>query len=117
MSLIFMLGSDVWLGAQGQQTPTANYKTFTDWCVNKDKLNPEVRRTVDAFALLGEAGTNECEAASQKLASLGELDLSFNQISDITPVASLTKLTAIYLAGNPIAHKTCPLKPESICKF
>jgi len=27
----------------------------------------------------------------------------------------LTKLTDLYLNGNPIASKTCPLKPESIC--
>jgi hypothetical protein len=29
----------------------------------------------------------------------------------------LTKLTDLYLSGNPIAPKTCPLKPESICKW
>jgi internalin A len=29
----------------------------------------------------------------------------------------LTKLTLLDLIGNPIAPKTCPLKPESICKW
>jgi len=29
----------------------------------------------------------------------------------------LTNLTEILLSGNPIAPKTCPLKPESICKW
>jgi internalin A len=29
----------------------------------------------------------------------------------------LTKVTDLYLNGNPIAPKTCPLKPESICKW
>jgi len=29
----------------------------------------------------------------------------------------LTKLTGLYLSGNPIAPKTCPLKPESICNW
>jgi len=29
----------------------------------------------------------------------------------------LTKLTWLDLIGNPIAPKTCPLKPESICKW
>jgi len=29
----------------------------------------------------------------------------------------LTKLTALYLSGNSSAPKTCPLKPESICKW
>jgi len=29
----------------------------------------------------------------------------------------LTKLTSLGLGGNPIAPKTCPLKPESICHW
>jgi len=29
----------------------------------------------------------------------------------------LTNLTDLYLSGNPIAPKTCPLSPESICKW
>jgi len=29
----------------------------------------------------------------------------------------LTKLTYLDLSGNPIAPKTCPLKPEYICKW
>jgi internalin A len=123
--------------AVGQQTPTTNYKTFTDWCANKAKLNPEARHTVDV--LLEQVGTNECEPANQKLSSLGELilsnnkisditplksltnltslDLSVNKISDITPLKSLTNLSELYLWGNPIANKTCPLKPQSICEF
>jgi len=26
-------------------------------------------------------------------------------------------LTELYLSGNPLIVKQCPLKPESICKF
>jgi len=29
----------------------------------------------------------------------------------------MTSLTALFLGGNPIAPKTCPLKPESICNW
>jgi len=29
----------------------------------------------------------------------------------------LTKLTNIFLGDNPIAPKTCPVKPESICNW
>jgi len=29
----------------------------------------------------------------------------------------LTKLTRLYLSGNPIAPKTCPLRPEFICNW
>ncbi len=52
----------------------------------------------------------------QSLTKVTELNLSNNQISDIKSLKSLTKLTALFLNGNP-APKTCPLKPESICKW
>ena len=53
----------------------------------------------------------------QSLTNLSVLSLGNNQISNIKPLESLTKLTEIPLSGNPIAPKTCPLKPESICKW
>jgi internalin A len=112
-------------------------RTFADWCRQKDDLSPETKHTVEV--LLKEAGTNDCGAADRKLSSLTELILRDNQIADIKPLASLTnltelllynntigdikplasltKLTDVYLNGNPIAPKTCPLKPDSICKW
>ena len=51
------------------------------------------------------------------LTNLTVLDLNHNRISDIKPLESLTKLIRLNLSGNPIAPKTCPLKPESICKW
>ena len=73
------------------------------------------------------------------LTNLTNLSLSFNQISDIKPLSNLTNLTSLYLLSNqisdiktlsnltnltnlnlfsnPIVDKTCPVKPESICRF
>ena len=51
------------------------------------------------------------------LTNLTELVLNENKIGDIKPLASLTKLTFLSLGGNPIAPKTCPVKPESICSW
>ena len=51
------------------------------------------------------------------LTNLIQLFLNNNQIGDIKPLASLTKLTDLLLSGNSIASKTCPLSPESICKW
>ncbi|MEG4534446.1 leucine-rich repeat domain-containing protein [Microcoleus sp. D2_18a_D3] len=107
LSLILILGGYRLPGAGGQQTPTANYKTFTDWCTNKAKLKSEERRTVDA--LLEKAETNECEAASHNLSSLSELIIIYNEISDITPLTSLTNLTDLELSNNQISDIT-PLK-------
>ena len=53
----------------------------------------------------------------ESLTNLISLNLNNNQISDIKSLQSLTKLTEIYLMENPIAPKTCPLKPEYICNW
>jgi internalin A len=90
-------------------------RTFADWCRQKADLSPETKHTVEV--LLKEAKTNDCDAADRKLSSLMELIVAGTEISDIKPLASLTKLKYLYLSGNPIAPKTCPLSPESICKW
>ena len=134
LSAIALSGSA--LSVNGAEVRSAN-KTFADWCRQKADLSPDTKHTVDV--LLKIAGTTECDAANRKLSSLTELNLNFNQIIDIKPLQSLTKLTRLYLdynqirdikslqsltnltsislTGNPIAPKTCPLKPESICKW
>ena len=101
LTLILIVGGYKLPEAVGQQTPTANYKTFTDWCANKAKLNPEARRTVDA--LLEEARTNECKAANQKLLSLKGVIIWDSKISDLRPLTSLTNLTTLSLSGNNIS--------------
>ena len=53
----------------------------------------------------------------ESLTNLNSLYLENNKISDIKPLESLTNLYVLSLSGNPIAPKTCPLKPESICKW
>ena len=124
------------LSVKAAELRSAN-KTFADWCRQKADLSPDTKHTVDV--LLREAETTDCDEGDRKLSSLTELNLNFNQIIDIKPLQSLTKLTvlrlyynqirdikslqsltnltSISLTGNPIVPKTCPLKPESICKW
>lgn len=104
------------LPLKAAETPAENNRrTFADWCRDRDSLSPETKHTVEV--LLEKAGTNECDAADRKLSSLTQLKLGNNQISDIKPLASLTGMKELYLSGNPIAPKICPLKPESICNW
>ena len=104
------------LSAKAAETQRGNSRrTFADWCRQKADLSPEAKHTVEM--LLKEAGTIECDAANLKLSSLTELDLSNNHLGDIKPLESLTNLTSLYLSGNPISPKTCPLKPESFCNW
>ncbi|MEG3841752.1 leucine-rich repeat domain-containing protein [Microcoleus sp. herbarium14] len=102
------------LSVKAEETRSAN-KTFADWCREKDALNPETKHTVEV--LLEKAGTTDCVEADRELSSLTQLYLSGNGIGDIKPLASLTNLIRLDLGGNPIAPKTCPLKPESICNW
>ena len=114
LSAIWLASCGNVLGAEvARAQPGNNRRTFADWCRQKADLSPETKYTVDV--LLKKAGTNDCDAGDRKLSSLTELVLREKQISDIKPLASLTNLTLLHLSGNPIAPKTCPLKPESIC--
>ena len=104
------------VSAKAAETRSGNMRrTFADWCRQKADLSPEAKHTVEM--LLKAAGTTECDAANQTLSSRKGLILEDTQISDIKPLESLTNLTVVVLSGNPIAPKTCPLKPESICKW
>ena len=112
-------------------------RTFADWCRQKADLSPEAKHNVEMLLKIAE--TTECDAANQTLSiltglvldnnqisdikplesltNLSGISLEKNQISDIKPLESLTNLSEIRLSGNPIAPKTCPLKPEYICKW
>ena len=52
------------------------------------------------------------------LTNLARLTLDNNQITDFRPLSGLTKLTYLVLGNNPsLTDKTCPVKPESICRL
>src|SRR4028118_2046862 len=76
-------------------------RTFVDWCREKNSLTSEIKRTVEV--LLKEAKTTECDRANQILSTFTELDLTYNLISDIQPLASLTNLTDLDLSDNLIS--------------
>ncbi|AFZ10265.1 leucine-rich repeat-containing protein [Oscillatoria nigro-viridis PCC 7112] len=78
-------------------------------------------KPLESLTNLKELGLNNNQISDIKplesLTNLTVLNLDSNQIRDIKPLQSLTKLTRLHIRGNPIAPKTCPLKPESICKW
>src|SRR4028118_665180 len=79
-------------------------RTFSDWCRQKADLSPGAKRTVEM--LLKEAGTSECDMANQKLSGFTELILPNNEIRDIKPLESLTKLNLLSLNNNQIRDIT-----------
>ncbi|MGB7518003.1 MAG: leucine-rich repeat domain-containing protein, partial [Spirulinaceae cyanobacterium] len=85
--------------AQAQQ-----FKSFADWCKNREGLTSVARHTVEV--LLREAETEDCQLAQRQLTNLNLLNLGENKIKDITPVATLTNLTGLYLGENEIKDIT-----------
>jgi internalin A len=91
----------------------ANNQSFEQWCVQKNSLPAETRKTVEL--LLKKSGTQDCKLADSKLNTLSEIylhenqlfsdeiNLPENQISDIKPIASLRNLTRLSLSFNQIS--------------
>lgn len=89
---------------QAEAVPT-NKQSFEQWCLQKDTLPAESRKTVEL--LLDQAGTQRCKLADLRLNKLAQLFLTNNEITDITPIASLTNLTYLDLKQNQLSD----LKP------
>lgn len=77
--------------AQAEASP----KTFEQWCQQKNSLSAAAKNTVEA--LLKQAETQDCKAASKKLTSLEELSIDNSEITDFEPIATLTNLAALYV--------------------
>jgi internalin A len=114
---------------QSQVQDFNKFKTFEDWCENKDNLNQETRHTVEQLLFL--VKTSDCKIASVKLSSgkslylnnLGiselypltslpniiRLSLNNNQITDIKPLEKLVNMTELGIGHNQISDIT-PLK-------
>ena len=109
--------------SQGQDIDS--FKTFADWCENKDALIKEIRHTVEQ--LLVEAKTSNCRLANEQLSNktstiyldkkgissllplkslpnLTSLILNENQINDLAPLQSLTNLDSLGLSDNQITN-------------
>lgn len=82
--------------------------TFAAWCARPD-LSPAQAATVVAMLKAtpeGEAAfgnPSACRRAETSLEALHSLDLSDQQITDVAPLAPLSKLTFLNLSGNRLA--------------
>ncbi|WP_204106787.1 MULTISPECIES: leucine-rich repeat domain-containing protein [Spirulina sp. CCY15215] len=103
------IGLALILGAIGSQLGIAashanlNYTSFRQWCEAKESLPEETRYTVEV--LLKSIRTEDCYDANIKLSILNNLlglSLLDNQVSDLTPLASLIQLDSLDLSNNQI---------------
>lgn len=77
-----------------------NYSRFSQWCEARDSLSAGAKHTVTV--LLEVAETENCEEAEAKLLGMSGLSLTQKQLTDLSPLASLTHLTSLSLPGNQI---------------
>ena len=80
--------------AQGQ------FPTFSEWCTRLSQVSTAQRHTIEV--LLQQAKTQDCQQAEQILSSQPSLSLGQQQLSDLSPLASLTHLKHLNLIGNQI---------------
>lgn len=116
MKLIFILAIEIGLLSQlmscnsvsslnkVESAPKPIAKTFTQWCNEKESLPAATRLTIDL--LLKEVDTKDCKLANSKLSNLNSLDLYYDKITSIEPLASLVNLTSLDLIGNQISDLT-----------
>ncbi|MBD1928623.1 leucine-rich repeat domain-containing protein [Trichocoleus sp. FACHB-90] len=88
--------------SEPQQIKTTTFNSFADWCLHKESLSEAARHTVEV--LLHKAGTWDCYEADRILSYYPELDISRNQISDLSPISGLINLTQLSLSGNKITE-------------
>jgi len=63
--------------------------------------------------LLKKAGTKDCKLADRQLKTLTSLYLIGNKISDVKPLAGLTKLTTLMLTGLVVQKTIIMLNAEA----
>lgn len=91
---------------QGLMTKPASaympeHLTFLDWCQNHESLSAAARHTVEV--LLQHQHTEDCFVAAAALEDINYLRLAENQnISDLGPLSSLTRLTHLDLSTQQI---------------
>ena len=85
-----------------QPNEPMSFSSFADWCRHIDSLSEEARHTVKV--LLEMAGTDDPEAAEQILSRMTTLYLygHYEDLTDISPLGSLTNLTTLHLGYNNI---------------
>ena len=88
--------------SEKQPKELMSFSSFADCCRHIDSLSESARHTVKV--LLEKAGTDDAQAADRILSSMTELDLSKNQITDISSLGSLTNLTTLALFDNRITN-------------
>lgn len=84
----------------GWATPRPEFHRFADWCQNQNRLTAAQQHTIQI--LLQKAGHQDCQAAEQALSRHPQLDLINSQITDISPLTSLTHLQQLSLSVNQI---------------
>nr|BFD32391.1 hypothetical protein GTC16762_20090 [Pigmentibacter ruber] len=78
-------------------------RTFTSWCLLKDRVNEDIKLTIDA--VLNTVQLKECNdlALKQTLFNAKMLNLTGKKIVDLSPISGLINLRALWLDDNNIS--------------
>ncbi len=99
LTVLWVSVGGVSLAPEGESSP-GRFETFAEWCLHQDNLPPAAQHTVGV--LLTEVETLDCTQADEQLVARTKLILDGREIRDVTPLASLTRLTDLGLTNNYI---------------
>lgn len=99
LSSLLILGLSCYPLSLASAAPTDSQQ-FADWCNNSAQLKPSQRATISA--LLKQLDTTDCQQAEQLLKANPGLSLQGQEISDLSPLATLPHLTNLNLTDNQI---------------
>lgn len=74
---------------------------FIQWCQRQNEFSPDIQKVVQL--LLNEVQTKDCSQAAKRLTVIRNLNLTSQNISDISPLASLTNLRNLQIYNNQIS--------------
>jgi internalin A len=71
---------------------------FAQWCQQRNSVSAATRKTIDV--LLKKVQTKECQLVDDRVKKVTSLTIENEQISDLRPLAIVTKLEFLHLSNN-----------------
>lgn len=79
-------------------------RTFTSWCILKEKSTPQIKNTINAILQVTEVKDCNDLVLKQSLFNTKMLNLGGRKITDLSPLGGLINLRALWLENNEISN-------------
>ncbi|MFB6274891.1 MAG: leucine-rich repeat domain-containing protein [Halothece sp.] len=102
LTAILLIGIGIFNYQPIQAQTEENLPTqFIEWCQRQNEFSTDIQQVVQV--LLREVQTKDCSQAAMRLTVIRNVNVTSQNISDISPLASLTNLRNLQLYNNQIS--------------